>query len=122
MNPTNKPTAATVVVTTVTPEDSPSKNHTIHNNNTSPSSSSLLPLQVDGETENETLTKTKIFTTTFNGDKPYAGNMFDILAPTNHIAISSMAVNVFVTHPITVQVYTKVGTYMGYENYISSWT
>eukprot|EP00578_Thalassiosira_sp_NH16_P001607 CAMPEP_0181130106 /NCGR_PEP_ID=MMETSP1071-20121207/29680_1 /TAXON_ID=35127 /ORGANISM="Thalassiosira sp., Strain NH16" /LENGTH=610 /DNA_ID=CAMNT_0023216141 /DNA_START=108 /DNA_END=1938 /DNA_ORIENTATION=+ len=59
------------------------------------------------------------FTSTFASDTTFAGNMFDIVARDN-IAITSMAVNTYVDS-LRVQVYTRAGSYGGFENDLSAW-
>ena len=63
----------------------------------------------------------KTYTTTFASDATYAGNMFDIVALDSNIEIKSMGINTYVSS-LLVQVYTRVGSYQGYENDIDSWT
>jgi len=63
----------------------------------------------------------KSYTTTFASDTTYAGNMFDIVALDSNIEIISMGINTYVSS-LLVQVYTRIGSYQGYENDITSWT
>ena len=114
-DPTNKPTLMPATysptVTTAT-TDEPS---------TSPSSSSSPFSSSNGEergAEDEQI-DIKTFTSTFNSDTTYAGNMFDIIA-TSDIAITSMGINTYVPS-LNVQVYTKIGSYKGYEYDVSGW-
>lgn len=66
---------------------------------------------------------TKTFTTQFDSDTTYAGNMFDIITTDNNIAISSMAINTYLKSALTIKVYTRLGSYKGYEDDITlAWT
>jgi hypothetical protein len=64
----------------------------------------------------------KIINTTLKSSVSYAGNMFDILAK-DDIVITSIAFNTPVeTDYISVQLYTREGSYKGYDKDISKWT
>ncbi|WP_373478747.1 PEP-CTERM sorting domain-containing protein [Geminocystis sp.] len=50
------------------------------------------------------------------------GNMFDLTTSTNDLTIKELAVNVDTTGTFILEVYTKSGTYAGFENNSSPWT
>lgn len=60
-------------------------------------------------------------TTTFAGGNGCFGNMFDVTS-TVPIEITSFDQNVWTTTPQTVDVYYKVGTYVGSETNAGAWT
>ncbi|KAL7538188.1 hypothetical protein ACHAXR_008358 [Thalassiosira sp. AJA248-18] len=65
--------------------------------------------------------ETRTVTTTFESSNTYAGNMFDMLARDN-IEISSIAFNTWKRDNINVSLYTREGTYRGFDRDISQWT
>ena len=60
-------------------------------------------------------------TSTFASNNGQAGNMFDVTTLANPITVTSLDLNL---NPgtYTVEVYTKPGTYVGYETNPSAWT
>jgi hypothetical protein len=72
---------------------------------------------------NDTTRLKKTYITTYESDTIYAGVMFDILVTTNDIEILSVSINTHLTTLLTVQVYTKSGTYVGIPtNSIDEWS
>ena len=67
----------------------------------------------DAAIYNDDTRSKKTYITTYESDTIYAGVMFDILAKTNDIEILSVSINTHLTTLLTVQVYTKSGTYVG---------
>ena len=62
-------------------------------------------------------------TTTFDSNNGAAGNMFDITTFGNTLTVNSMAFNLETFGgPHTINVYTKSGSYVGFENNASPWT
>ncbi len=62
-------------------------------------------------------------TTTFNSNNGAAGNMFNITTFDNVLTVNSMAFNLETFGgPHTINVYTKSGSYVGFENNASHWT
>ena len=59
--------------------------------------------------------------TTFIGGTEQAGNMFDILA-FEDILVTGFDIHCSLTSQITVEIFTKPGTHVGFENNCSSWT
>jgi hypothetical protein len=63
-------------------------------------------------------------TTTFAGGNGQAGNMFDVTTFGNALLIESLEINVFRLRaaPGTLDVYTKPGSYIGFEGNAAAWT
>jgi methionine-rich copper-binding protein CopC len=60
-------------------------------------------------------------TTTFAGGNGQNGNMFNVTTLTNPITITSLDLNI-TSGTYTVALYTRPGTYLGYETTPSAWT
>jgi hypothetical protein len=60
-------------------------------------------------------------TTTFAGGNGLTGNMFEATIGPSAITVNSLAVNV-AAGPLTVDVYIKTGTYIGFETSPAAWT
>jgi hypothetical protein len=60
-------------------------------------------------------------TTTFAGGNAYDGNMFDATIGSNAITVNSLDVNVD-TGSMTIDVYIKSGTYVGFDTTPAAWT
>lgn len=63
-------------------------------------------------------------TTTFANDNGQAGNMFDVTTFGNALLIESLKINVaqLLDAPGTLDVYTKPGSYVGFEQNAAAWT
>jgi PEP-CTERM motif len=59
--------------------------------------------------------------TTFAGGNDYDGNMFDVSVGANALMVTGLDVNVD-TGSLTINVYTKAGTYVGSETNSAAWT
>ena len=93
----------TSLTTPSSPSKAPSQSPTYPN----PTSSPTVPLQT--------------FSTTFQSNTTYAGNMFDIAA-NRDIAIYNIGIHTYVKRIIEVQVYTRVGSYVNADKDLSQWT
>jgi hypothetical protein len=60
-------------------------------------------------------------TTTFGGTNGFTGNMFDATIGSNTITVNSLGVDVS-TAPVTIDVYVKTGSYVGFETTPAAWT
>jgi hypothetical protein len=60
-------------------------------------------------------------TTTFVGGNGFTGNMFEATIGPSAITVNSLAVNV-AAGPLTIDVYIKTGTYIGFETTPAAWT
>ncbi|MGB0911164.1 MAG: PEP-CTERM sorting domain-containing protein [Nitrospirales bacterium] len=61
-------------------------------------------------------------TTTFANNNGQAGNMFDITTFGNALTVNSMDLNLDSGTTNTISVYTRNGTYLGFENNSAGWT
>ncbi|MEZ4850251.1 MAG: hypothetical protein R3B93_16885, partial [Bacteroidia bacterium] len=61
-------------------------------------------------------------TTTYAAGNGQSGNMFDVTAIAGELTIDSFDVHAPVTTQITVEVYYKVGSYVGFEANAAAWT
>jgi hypothetical protein len=59
--------------------------------------------------------------TTFAGGNQFDGNMFDLSVGSNALVVNGLDVNVD-TGSMTINVYTKPGTYVGSETNAAAWT
>lgn len=66
-------------------------------------------------------TGTGSLTTTFAGGNGFAGNMFSV-TPSKTLTIDSFDVHVDGTGPVTVDVWRRNGSYVGFESNASGWT
>lgn len=66
-------------------------------------------------------TGTESLTTTFTGTNFFAGNMFSV-TPSKHLTINSFDVNVSGSGYVSVDVWRRVGSYVGNEGNASGWT
>jgi hypothetical protein len=62
-------------------------------------------------------------TTTFAGGNAFAGNMFDLTTLANGITITGIDVNLTATTEVyDISVFTRVGSYVGFEGNAAAWT
>ena len=61
-------------------------------------------------------------TTTFANNNGQAGNMFDITTFGNALTVNSMELNLDSGTTNTISVYTRSGSFMGFENNATGWT
>ncbi len=63
-------------------------------------------------------------TTTFASNNGAAGNMFDITTFGNALTVNTMAFNLEPSNnnPHSINVYTRMGSYIGFENNAAGWT
>jgi len=61
-------------------------------------------------------------TTTFSSNNGYAGNMFDVTTFGKELTVTGLDINVSSSSSLTVNLYTKSGTYVGAQNNPSAWT
>lgn len=83
-------------------------------------SSQTLTLQTPAPTTEPTM-MIKELMTTFVGRNQAAGNMFDVSAKTD-ITVVGMRLNIATTNEVSFQLWTKNGTYVGYEKNPAAWT
>lgn len=60
-------------------------------------------------------------TTTFSSNNNFHGNMFDVTTFANSLLVTSLGVNVS-AEPVQIAVYTKLGTFTGFETNAAAWT
>jgi hypothetical protein len=70
------------------------------------------------------LAQSASLTTTFDGSNQQTGNMFDVTTFSNNLKVTSLEINVkrFNSAPGILDVYTKTGSYVGFETSAATWT
>jgi hypothetical protein len=73
---------------------------------------------------NANLAQAASLTTTFAGGNTFAGNMFDVTTFGKALKVTSLEVNVqqLTTTPGILDVYTKAGSYVGFDSNAAPWT
>jgi len=66
--------------------------------------------------------KADSITTTFASDNQFEGNMFNVTTFGNALNVTALEVNITPTVPFSINVYTKSGTFSGFEQTPSAWT
>ncbi|MCA9472210.1 MAG: PEP-CTERM sorting domain-containing protein [Nitrospirales bacterium] len=61
-------------------------------------------------------------TTTFANNNSFDGNMFDLTTFNNALTVNSLAINLAAGTASEIRVYTRNGTYTGFESNAAAWT